>query len=72
MCYRRLWEEGPCPVTWRKRQECFDIARTITLEPERAILIKIAQTYLQLVKEHPQPVAQQQEQIQPKNDAKKK
>ena len=66
----------------RQAQECFDLARTISLETERAILIDIAQTYLRLAKEQeaqkeiipppvtkqPQPVAQQQEQIQPKDD----
>jgi hypothetical protein len=46
----------------RKAQECFDLARAISLETERAILIDIAQTYLQLVGEqrragrnHPTP-----------------
>ena len=66
----------------RKAQECFDIARSISLETERATLIGIAQTYLELaeeqeaqravipppVTEQSQPVAQQQEQIQPKDD----
>jgi hypothetical protein len=65
----------------RQAQECFDLARAISLETERAILVDIAQTYLHLAKEQeaqeeiippvtgqPQPVAQQQEQIQPKDD----
>ena len=65
----------------RQAQECFDLARAISLKTERAILIDIAQTYLRLAKQEaqeeiipppvtkrPQPVAQQQEQIQPKDD----
>jgi hypothetical protein len=66
----------------RQAQECFDLARAISLETERAILVDMAQTYLLLAKqqeaqegiipppvtEQPQPVAQQQEQIQPKDD----
>jgi len=66
----------------RKAEEYFDLARTISLETDRAILIDIAQNYLQLAEAHegvipppvtqkPQPVAQQQEQIQPKDDDKK-
>jgi hypothetical protein len=35
----------------RKAQECFDLARAISLETERAILMDIAQTYLQLAEE---------------------
>jgi hypothetical protein len=59
-----------------------DKPAAISLETERAILIDIAQTYLRLAKEQEaqqeiipppvtgqhQPVAQQQEQIQPKDD----
>jgi len=69
----------------RRAQECFDLARAISLETDRAILIDIAQTYLRLaeeqeaqeeiisppVTEQPQAVAQQQQQVQP-NDAYKK
>jgi len=60
--------------------------RAISLETERAILMDIAQTYLQLaeeqdaqdeiiqppVTEQPQAVAQQQQQTQPKDKDKKK
>ena len=35
----------------RQAQECFDLARAISLERDRAILIDIAQTYLQLAKQ---------------------
>jgi hypothetical protein len=70
----------------RKAQECFNLARAISLETERAILMDIAQTYLQLaeeqdaqdeiiqppVTEQPQAVAQQQQQTQPKDKDKKK
>jgi hypothetical protein len=65
----------------RQAQECFDLAHAISLETERAILIDMAQTYLRLAKEQeaqeeiippvteqPQPLAQQQEKIQPKDD----
>jgi hypothetical protein len=69
----------------RKAQECFDLARTISLKTDRAILIDMAQTYLRLAKEQetqeeiipprvteqPQPAAQQQQQVQPKDDDKK-
>jgi hypothetical protein len=63
-------------------QECFDLARAISLDRERTILIDIAQTLLRLaeeqeaqeeitprpVAEQPQPAAQQQQQVQPKDD----
>ena len=69
----------------RRAQECFDLARAISLETDRAILIDIAQTYLRLaeeqeaqeeiisppVTEQPQAVAQQQQQVQPNDDDKK-
>jgi hypothetical protein len=67
----------------RRAQEYFDLARAISHETDRAILIDIAQNYLQLAEAHeggiipppiteqPQPVAQQQEQIQPKDDDRK-
>jgi hypothetical protein len=69
----------------RKAQECFDLARAISLETERAILMDIAQTYLQLAEEQhaqdeiiqppvieqPQAAAQQQQQIQPEDEDKK-
>lgn len=66
----------------RKAQECFDLARAVSLNKDRDILVNIAQTYLRLAKqyeapadivtppvtEQSQPVAQQQEQIQSKED----
>jgi hypothetical protein len=69
----------------RKAQECFDLARAISLETERAILMEIAQTYLQLAEEQgaqdeiiqppvtdqPQAAVQQQQQTQPKDQDKK-
>jgi hypothetical protein len=69
----------------RKAQECLDLARAISLETDRAILIDMAQNYLQLAKEQetqeeiipprvteqPQAAAQQQQQVQPKDDDKK-
>jgi hypothetical protein len=69
----------------RKAQEHFDLARTISLKTDRAILLDIAQNYLRLAEEQeaqeeitppptveqPQPVAQQQQQVQPKDDDKK-
>ena len=69
----------------RKAQECFDLARTISLQTERAILMDIAQTYSRLAEEQetqeeimpppiveqPQAAAQQQQQTQPKDEDKK-
>jgi hypothetical protein len=71
----------------RKAQEHFDLAGTISLETDRAILLDIAQNYLRLAEEQeaqeriipppateqPQPAAQQQQQqqVQPKDDDKK-
>ena len=69
----------------RRAQECFDLARTISLQTERAILMDIAQTYLRLAEEQdpqdeiiqppmteqPQAAAQQQQQTQPKDQDKK-
>ena len=66
----------------RQAQECFDLARAISLDRERAILIDIAQTLLRLaeeqeaqgeitprpVTEQPQVTVQQQQQVQPKED----
>jgi hypothetical protein len=70
----------------RQAQECFDLARAISLERDRATLIDMARNYLRLAEEQeaqeqiiPPPVteqphqatAQQQQQIQPKDDDKK-
>jgi hypothetical protein len=69
----------------RRAQECFDLARAISLQTERAILMNMAQTYLRLAEEQdaqdeiiqppvtdqPQAAAQQQQQIQPKDEDKK-
>jgi len=70
----------------RRAQECFDLARAISLQTERAILMNIAQTYLRLAEEQetqernpsppaieqPQAAAQQQQQTQPKDEDKNK
>jgi hypothetical protein len=56
----------------RKAQEYFDLARTISLKTDRAILLDIAQNYLRLAEEQEaQTAAQQQQQVQPKDDDKK-
>jgi len=69
----------------RRAQECLDLARAISLERERAVLIDMAQNWLRLAKdqdaqeeiiqppvtEQPQAVAQQQQQTQPKDKDKK-
>ena len=69
----------------RRAQECLDLARKISLERERAIILDMAQSWLRLAEqqeaqeeitpppavEQPQPVAQQQQQVQPKDDDKK-
>jgi hypothetical protein len=61
----------------RKAQECFDLAREISLESERAVLLNMAQTWLRLAEQHEklQPPAteqpQEQQQPQPKDEDKK-
>jgi hypothetical protein len=61
----------------RRAQECFDLARKISLETERAVIVDIAQTWLRLAEQqemlHAQLTEQpqQQEQTQPKDDDKK-
>jgi hypothetical protein len=69
----------------RKAQECFDLARKISFERDRAVLLDIAQNWLRLAEqqenaqeetpppavEQPQAAAQQQQQTQPKDDDKK-
>ena len=69
-------------VLYRQRaQECLDLARTLTFGTERQVLIDMAQTWLELAEEQEaaippipsgsdQPVMQQQQQAQPKNDDK--
>jgi hypothetical protein len=58
----------------RRAQECLDVAREISLERDRAIVLDIAQTWLRLAaqQETLQPPVteqpQQQQQIQPKED----
>ena len=56
----------------RKAQECLELARKISLERERAIVLEIAQSWLRLAEQQEtlqQP--QQQEQVQPHDDDKK-
>jgi hypothetical protein len=65
----------------RRAQECVDLARAVSLEKERAILMDMAQTYLQLAERQEtqeeiiqSPVTeqpQQQQQVKPKDDDKK-
>jgi hypothetical protein len=68
----------------RRAQECLDLAREISLERDRAVVLDMAQSWLRLaeeqeaaviqpppVAEQPQPAAQQQQQVQPKDDDKK-
>jgi hypothetical protein len=67
----------------RRAQECLDLAREISLERDRAVVLDMAQSWLRLaeeqeaaviqpplVAEQPQPAAQQQQQVQPKDDNK--
>jgi hypothetical protein len=60
-----------------------ELARTLSLGTQRAIVTDMAQTWLRLAEEqeasvppsaveHAQPVAQQQQQVQPNDDDKKK
>jgi len=56
----------------RKAQECLELARKISLERERAIVLEIAQSWLRLAEQQEtlqQP--QQQQQVQPHDDDKK-
>jgi hypothetical protein len=68
----------------RRAQECLDLAREISLERDRAVVLDMAQSWLQLAEEQeaaviqppplaeqPQPAAQQQQQVQPKDDNKR-
>jgi hypothetical protein len=69
----------------RRAQECLDLARKISLESDRAIILDIAQSWLRLAEqqetqeeippppavEQPQPAAQQQQRVQPKDGDKK-
>jgi Tfp pilus assembly protein PilX len=69
----------------RRAQECLDLARKISLERERAIILDMAQSWLRLaeqeaqeenpsppaVEQPPQAAAQQQQQVQPKDEDKK-
>ena len=68
----------------RRAQECLDLAREISLERDRAVVLDMAQSWLRLaeeqeaaviqpppVAEQPQPAVQQQQQVQPKDDDKK-
>ena len=69
----------------RRAQECLDLARKISLERERAIILDMAQSWLRLAEqqeaqeenpsppavEQPQAAAQQQQQVQPKDEDKK-
>jgi hypothetical protein len=65
----------------RKAQECFDLARKISLEKDRAVILDITQSWLRLAEQQetlqppltgqPQAAAQQQQQTQPKDEDKK-
>jgi hypothetical protein len=65
----------------RRAQECFDLAHKISLERDRTVILDIAQSWVRLAAQqetqekitfppavgHPQAVAQQQQQTQPKD-----
>ena len=70
----------------RKAQECLELARKISLERDRAVVLHMAQSWLRLaeqqeaqeenpsppaVEQQPQAAAQQQQQVQPKDEDKK-
>jgi hypothetical protein len=67
-------------VRYRHRaQECLEIARALPLGEKRTIMLDMAQTWLRLAQEEeaailptpierPQPIVQQQQQVQPKDD----
>jgi hypothetical protein len=66
----------------RRAQECLDLARKISLERDRAVILDMAQSWLRLAEqqgtqeaiapppavEQPQAAAQQQQQVQPKDE----
>ena len=70
----------------RRAQECFDVARKISLERDRAVILDIAQSWLRLAEQEekqekialpptagqPQAAVQQQQQIQLKGEDKNK
>jgi hypothetical protein len=74
-----LVAKNPAVLYRQRAQECLDLARTLTFGTERQVLIDMAQTWLELAEEQEaampsgsyQPVMQQQQQAQPKNDDKK-
>jgi hypothetical protein len=69
----------------RRAQECRDLARKVSLERDRAVVLDMAQGWLRLAEqqetqeeitpppavERPQAAAQQQQQVQRKDDGKK-
>jgi hypothetical protein len=65
----------------RRAQECSDLARNISLERDRAVILDMAQSWLRLAEQQerqeetiPPPVTeqpQQQQQTQPKDEDKK-
>ena len=74
--------ESPVERYRRLARECLDVARTLSLRSKRAILIDMAQTWLQMAEEQEaaippspveqsQPVMQQRQQVEPKDDDKK-
>ena len=55
----------------RRAQECLDLARKISLEKDRAVVLDIAQSWLRLAEQQetqPQSADQQQQQVLPKDD----
>jgi len=61
----------------RLAQQCLETARTISSKDGRAILVQMAQVWQRLAEEQEtsifpdRPAAQQQQQVQPKDDDKK-
>jgi len=61
----------------RPAQQCLETARTISSKDGRAILVQMAQVWQRLAEEQEtsifpdRPAAQQQQQVQPKDDDKK-
>ena len=66
----------------QRAQECLDLARALSFGAKRQVLTDMAQTWLELAEEQEaaippipsgsdQPIMQQQQQAQPKNDDKK-
>jgi hypothetical protein len=77
--YKRTVAKNRADAYRQRAQECLDLARTLSFGTKRQVLTDMAQTWLELAEEQEagippipsgsnQPVMQQQQQAQPRND----